>query len=449
LEKQAQKTDIPNIGKRIIYQINKVIKNCFGHLDSLLDNLPDPRKCREYSMAEIVFSGISMFLFKQESRNAYNNDRKDHKFTNNYCELFQKKLAHMDTVADVFEVMPQECLEDVKAKLIYQLFRKKTLEEQRFQGKYLVAIDGTGMVSFDHKHCDHCLTKTSKNGITTYFHNVLEAKLITASGISISLATEWICNEGKTVCDKQDCERMAFKRLEKKIKNYFPRLPIILLADGLYPWEGFFDICLKNHWSYIVTLQDKSLKTLQEEINWERKIRPQQQRSLYRVIDKKQVTLTCHWLSDLEYRNQKLNWVECNETTLHTSKTTTYQRFVHLTDLQINSDVCLAISDKGRLRQKIENEGFNSQKNHGYNLEHKFARRSFLLLKNFYQCLQIAHMINQLTILSTTIHEILIKDKKLSVKYLWKRMISFLLEGTISCIELMELKTKRFQIRLI
>ncbi len=30
------------------------------------------------------------------------------------------------------------------------------------------------------QHCPHCLSKTSKNGVVTWFHYVLEAKLVTS-----------------------------------------------------------------------------------------------------------------------------------------------------------------------------------------------------------------------------------------------------------------------------
>ena len=89
-----------------------------------------------------------------------------------------------------------------------------------FNCDYVVAIDGTGIASYDKRQCDSCLTKTSKNDVVTYFHNVLEAKLLTPSGLSLSIATEWISNEGKSEYQKQDCEREAFKRLAKKLKKY-------------------------------------------------------------------------------------------------------------------------------------------------------------------------------------------------------------------------------------
>jgi hypothetical protein len=99
---------------------------------------------------------------------------------------------------------------------------------------FVVAIDGTGVMNFSQKHCEHCLYKRSKRGKLSYFHNVLEAKLITPNGFSISIATEWIENpQGEY--DKQDCELKAFKRLAAKLKKPFPRLPICITADGLYP----------------------------------------------------------------------------------------------------------------------------------------------------------------------------------------------------------------------
>ncbi|MFT6338020.1 MAG: hypothetical protein ACJATI_004789 [Halioglobus sp.] len=53
----------------------------------------------------------------------------------------------------------------------------------------------------------------------------------------------------------------------------------------------------------------------------------------------------------------------------------------------------------GRMRWKIENEGFNFQKNQGYNLHHKYVRKNFNGIRNYYLCMQITHIIEQLFIL--------------------------------------------------
>ncbi|GHU84776.1 hypothetical protein FACS189415_8150 [Bacteroidia bacterium] len=107
---------------------------------------------------------------------------------------------------------------------------------------YMIAVDATGVMSFDHKHCDQCLTRTSSGGKITYYHYVLEAKLVTRDGLCLSLASEWIENPAGDYI-KQDCERKAFLRLAAKLKKQYPRLPICILADGLYPYEGAFGIC--------------------------------------------------------------------------------------------------------------------------------------------------------------------------------------------------------------
>jgi hypothetical protein len=78
-------------------------------------------------------------------------------------------------------------------------------------------------------------------------------------------------------------------------------------------------------------------------------------------------------------------------------------------------------ADSGRLRWKIENEGFNSQKNQGYALEHKHSRKSFIAMRNYYQLLQIAHMINQLVERSNDVVNILREHSKQTIVDLWKK----------------------------
>jgi hypothetical protein len=116
--------------------------------------------------------------------------------------------------------------------------------------------------------------------------------------------------------------------------------------------------------------------------------------------------------------------------------------------MNIDSDWCVGISDTGRQRPKIENEGFNAQKNHGYALKHKYSRVNFQAMRNFYQWLQIAHIINRLVVAGKTIHTLLKKTGKFTEKPLWKRLLSFMSEATIIESELTSLIASRFQIRL-
>ena len=155
-------------------------------------------------------------------------------------------MPHGDSMNNVIVLLDQDQIEYLKQQLIKKLLERKTFHKSRYRGKWFcIAIDGSGVVSFDYEQSSQCLHKTSKNGKKQWSYMLLDARLVTPNGFSISLATVWIENPEGGEYDKQDCERNAFQRLAKKLKKAFPRLPIIILADGLYPYEGFFALVRK------------------------------------------------------------------------------------------------------------------------------------------------------------------------------------------------------------
>jgi len=89
----------------------------------------------------------------------------------------------------------------------------------------------------------------------------------------------------------------------------------------------------------------------------------------------------------------------------------------------------------------------NTQKNNGYALGHLFSRASSTSYKNWYQCLQIAHIINQLTEHSQAVTNLLNNDNKLTIKHLWKLLNAMLIMQLIEN-EPSGKADKRCQIRL-
>ena len=378
-------------------------------------------------MVGIMTGALFMHLFKETSRNAYNNDRREACFRKNFFRYFKFHLPHGDPVDEVLRELPPGELEALKAHLVSGLLEQKILRKFRFLGKfYLVAVDATGLATFKHRHCEHCLTKTSsKTGVATYFHYVLEAKIVTSAGLSISLCSEFIENGPGGDYEKQDCEQKAFVRLAAKLKQYFPRLPICILGDGLYPNNTVFDICGKNNWLFIITLKDGSLKTFQQEVFLLKGTA--QKKSVCKADKTSRTTLGYEYLNQVEYDRRYFSWVECHETILDPKgNVLSKQRFTYITNISQNLDNVVQTADSGRLRWKIENEGFNAQKNQGYELEHKFSRKSFIAMQNYYQCLQIAHMINQLVERTKQVVELLREHSKETIVNLWKKMIAFM-----------------------
>jgi len=430
----------------MVCELFKTIHHFFPDLFEQLRQIEDCRSRSDYALSEILMAAIALFIFQQGSRNAFNNLRQEAKFAKHDRRLFKLRLPHLDTVHRVLCRLPDEPLEQLKQWLVKSLLEKKALHKYRLFGRYfVVAIDATGTMSFAERHCEQCLHQTSKTGKTTYFHTVLEAKLITANGLAISLATEWIANP-LTDYEKQDCERKAFVRLAAKLKQLYPRLPICLTADGLYPDQGFFETCRANHWAFILTFQDGNLPSVWEEVQALRPLRPGQHRHERRIQGAQVIEQAFAWVTDIDDQGHRLQWLECLETVSHRESTEqTERRFVHLTNLAVTAATVVVLSATGRLRWKIENEGFNTQKNLGYALQHKYARVNWQAAKNYYQCLQIGHLINQLMVLSTPFAPLW--QGKITLRHLWRTMIAFLLYGRLRRATLDALAQRRFQVR--
>ena len=395
------------------------LKRHFPKFLKMLSSLPDYRKFPDYKTEEVLMAAIAIFLFKRGSRNGMDNLSRKGRFAANYKKVFGCRLPDTDTCDKLLRKLPQECHEKLKQEMVRVLVRRKVFDKFRFDGLYHnVAVDGTGLHSFDYEPYPGCPKKTSKNGKTTYTVYVLEAKIVCSNSFSISIATEWIRNPEYGNYDKQDCELNAFIRLAEKLKKLYPRLPILLLADGLYPNNTVFDACRRYGYRFIFTFKDGNLKSVWEEVDF-----------LWRIT--KDNTVNCQYkkgnwwethsyrfLNNIPYKTHTLHLVDLDITReqdisgKEKANTAEKDRFVHITDIPLNKNNCKDISSCGRLRWTIENEGFNAQKNEGYGLSHKFSRVSPVATCNYYQCLQIAHMIDQLAYLARHVRITYFKDNK-------------------------------------
>ena len=100
---------------------------------------------------------------------------------------------------------------------------------------------------------------------------------------------------------------------------------------------------------------------------------------------------------DSENREHTIAVIACLETRPDADGNHKTTRFKWITNFNPKRNNVITLANQGgRLRWKIENEGFNVQKNGGYELEHAYTRNP-IASKVFYYLLQIAHIIAQLT----------------------------------------------------
>jgi len=308
-------------------------------------------------------------------------------------------FPHGDTLDDAFSKLDTDQGQNVVSTMTETLIRKKVLYPYRLLDTYfVVAIDGTGTLTFSKRHCPYCLTRTH-NGKTLYYHNVLEAKLVTPNGFAFSLMTEFIENPGENP-SKQDCELKAFYRLAERLKKRLPRLPIFLSIDGLFANGPTFGLCQRYGWKFMIVLKDDHLPSVNEEFTVLSHLQ-KENRFSWNTEKNAEVRQDFRWADDISYvdsdsREHTLSVIQCLETKPDEKGKDKTTKFKWVTNRKVSTNnVAILANDGGRIRWKIENEGFNVQKNGGYGLEHAYTNNPNSA-KIFYFLLQIAHMLAQL-----------------------------------------------------
>ena len=376
------------------------MKRHMPELEQLLGKLPDVRTRARYDVRELAMAVIVMFLNFRGSRNNADNTARRSNYRRNIERIFGMQLPDMDTADRLMKLLEPQELEMVKQQIVSLLIKRKVLKKFRvFDLYYNVAIDGTGLHSYRYEPYPECPFKESKNGKIVWTTLVLEAKIVCPNGFSISIATEWIRNPKDKKFDKQDCELKAFVRLSEKIKKLYPRLPVCITADGLYPNQRVFKICEDHNWKFVITLKYGNLKSVWTEIALLRRIsKANIKLEKQKIQSSNQIFENYQAYQNIEYKSFSLNVIELKtySVSVKTKNKHSENNFAHVSNFEISKYTIEQISSAGRLRWKIENEGFNEQKNGGYKLTHKYSRNSFTATQNYYQCLQIAHIINQL-----------------------------------------------------
>ena len=107
------------------------------------------------------------------------------------------------------------------------------------------------------------------------------------------------------------------------------------------------------------------------------------------------------WVNQISYRDSQqrdhtLSVLACRETKPTPAGQLETSQFMWVTDLTLTPNNVREVADNaGRIRWKIENEGFNVQKNGGFALKHAYSQ-NVTAAKVFYFLLQIAHLLFQL-----------------------------------------------------
>jgi hypothetical protein len=371
-----------------------------------MDQIEDPRFLPfvEYHKRFLLWWGLGLFLFKLGSRRQLdfqlNTDGPE--VLNNLNRLAgtrQLTRPVNKTLNHFLGGIGPAPVAGLRTLLVRRLTRMKVLEAARLQRYYVVAIDATGYLLFRYQHCDHCLTQ--QHGETTlYMHQALEAKLLGPADTVLSMGTVFIDNQdlaaaavgGDAEQRKQDCELKALGRLLPQMRQDFPQLRLCLSGDSLYACGRAFQLARDHNAAYVFVFKPGRLPAVWADFQALLALCPEQRVELVTPAGVRQVY---RWVNDVSYtdsdgRTWTFTAIQCEE----------YQDGVKtlwawLTDLEVNRDTVVEVATKGgRHRWHIENQGFNTQKNSGLNLEHAYSHGEQWAA--YYYLLQIAHLLLQL-----------------------------------------------------
>ena len=386
--------------KKLVKELFEIIQKYFPELLDKFANLSDKRNSHyvTYSMKVICVTRLFALLCGLTSMASLTDNFNTQHTIDNISSICNEKLTELpywETIQDVFININIDELRLIQKYIVKSLIRSKMFDKYKFDGAFQLIFDGTGLSHHDYNLNGNCLSRTTKDGVTTYYKYVLECKLCVGP-IVISLDSEFIENEKvNNEKQKQDCETNAFKRMVKRIKKNYPKQKFLITGDALYATSPIISICKKYHWLYIFNLKPDRLKYINDCFEGN-------------IALENETTHKHYYLStNIEYNKHILHVFKYVQSEGHTYE----KNFRYISNILVTSNNIKEIVAIGRKRWKIENEGFYTQKHRTFCITHMCSRNDNAL-KCHYFFIQFAHTFRQLLEKGHSI----VRDLKLKLK---------------------------------
>ena len=378
-----------------------------------LSKIPEPRQPKKlkHKLTVVLLYGLLSFVFQMASRREANRTLSRPAFLATLQTLFPEleTLPHADTLHRVLCQLDVVQLEQAHVELLRRLIRNKKFRRYMIDHCYPIAIDGTQKLARDGQWWDeHWLERrrdTAEGEWVQQYVYVLEANLVFHNGVTLPLLSEFLSYAAGDPDDhKQDCERNAFYRLAARLKDYFPRLPIILLLDGLYPNGPLMALCRQYHWQFMIVLPTTCLPSVWEEVHaLQPRQRQQSKRQTWRGRQQQ-----FWWVNDIDYRydharkSLRVHVVGCEERWQEVDPDSgeivdQQARQVWLSSQRLDHHNVHPRCNLGaRHRWGIETS-FLIEKRQGYGYEHVFSHH-WNAMRGYHYLMRLAHLLNALAL---------------------------------------------------
>lgn len=374
-----------------------------------LSKIPEPRqpKKTKHRLTVVLLYGLLSFVFQRASRREANRTLSRPAFLATLQALFPEleTLPHADTLHRVLCQLDVAQLEHAHVELLRRLIRNKKFRRYLIDHCYPIAIDGTQKLARDGQWwSEHWLERrrdTAEGESVQQYVYVLEANLVFHNGVTLPLLSEFLSYaEGDPDDHKQDCELKAFYRLAARLKGYFPRLPIMVLLDGLYPNGPLMALCRQYHWQFMIVLPPKCLPSVWEEVH---ALKPSQAQHRQSWRGRQQ---QFWWVNDITYhyarKSLSVHVVGCEEhwqaVDPDRGELVEHQtQHVWLSSQRLNPRNVHERCNLGARRRWGIETSMQIEKRQGYSYEHAFSH-DWNAMKGYHYLMRLAHLLNALAL---------------------------------------------------
>lgn len=367
------------------------IPGLLSQIRQKFEQIPDKKSKGTLPLTDHLMSGLAIFGLKYPSLLQFDQERNEDIVRSNLKSLYGIEQAPCDTyLRERLDEVNPGTLRKSYTHLFKLLQRGKGLEDYTYLNQhYLVSLDGTGYFSSSEVHCEQCCEKHHRDGKVTYYHQLLGAVIVHPDHKEVfPLAPEPILKQDGA--SKNDCERNAAKRLLTDTRHEHPHMKFIVIEDGLASNAPHIRHLQKHNYRYILGAK------------------PSDHPFLFDWVDQTKTTMT-HEETDKQgivHRFRYLNNAPLNDANFElevnffeyweikpNGKT---RHFSWVTDFYITNDNLMKLMRGARARWKIENETFNTLKNHGYHFEHNFGHGNKNLSTVMAHLMMLAFLIDQI-----------------------------------------------------
>ena len=352
-----------------------------------------------YAAAHLWWQILATFLSRSGSRNAFDQQRQSGEAAWNLGELCgqtpddprfegQPTVTSSDNAARHANRVDPELVAQIPVLMFHDLLERRLFDGVRlFDRWYVMVVDGT--VKEKCRQGFEADGKTSTNGAR--YRYVLQLSVLGPEGTLFPLMHEEM-DVHNPQTEKEDCELKSFQRLGPRLKKQFPKLPICLVADGLYCCQPVAALCRLFDWKYVLTLKEgRQPTTWSETLN----LLPFNRSNRLRLRlgqGGKEGLQDFRWVEKVMLGEHQTQVILLGESTPTAAILYAYiTNFENLTPQR----VATVVNGGGRERHLIE-DTFNTQKNNGIGLEHVFCAQA-TASKNYYTMMQVAQILWILT----------------------------------------------------